>query len=495
MDCMHIPRKPPTIAAAGAFAILASSFCALDGQAGPPSLVGPDPLKQLVLDARVIASTEGLHLVLGQVEKEAANPLFQADRPWENALNNLYPNVLYDADEKLFKLWYKCVLADKPVIEKMMPPATIHDVGWFLLYATSTDGIAWTKPSLGQIGFDGSQANNIVARDTPNAGVFKDTHDPDPSRRYKMIYDVGFSQLRVRFSPDGIRWSEPQTPQGLALPPGQGTTGDTHNNAFWDERLGKYVLITRIFQGQRTIARSVSADFLDWQTPELVLKSAAAEGATHQTYCMPAFPYANGYLGYVMMYHAKTGRTVDCELAWSPDTVQWERVCPGKPFIPRGPAAAYDSGCIYAPAGPAIVQDGKLMIFYGGSQAVHQGWKRSCLPCLARLRADGWAGYEPSRPGSRGTLVSQPMRVTDQPLCISADAAGGSIRVTVVDTTGYSLAECAPIASNVTDAKVTWNGKDSASLQGKVVRLKFELANARLYAFRGLKLAEPRSSK
>jgi hypothetical protein len=40
-----------------------------------------------------------------------------------------------------------------------------------------------------------------------------------------------------------------------------------------------------------------------------VLKSSDAEGAIHQTYCMPAFPYANVYPGYVMMYQAKTDRS------------------------------------------------------------------------------------------------------------------------------------------------------------------------------------------
>jgi hypothetical protein len=77
---------------------LASLFLSVAGLAAPRSLVAPDPLKQLVLDPRVVASTERLRLVPGRVQKEAKNPLFQADRPWENGLNNLYPNVTYDAD-------------------------------------------------------------------------------------------------------------------------------------------------------------------------------------------------------------------------------------------------------------------------------------------------------------------------------------------------------------------------------------------------------------
>lgn len=99
--------------------------------------------KHLMLDTRVIESTENAELVLGAVEKDAANPLFRADRPWENSLNNLYPNVLYDGEEQLYKLWYNCVLADEDAIAKMDEPSTAYDVGWYFLYATSRDGRKW----------------------------------------------------------------------------------------------------------------------------------------------------------------------------------------------------------------------------------------------------------------------------------------------------------------------------------------------------------------
>ena len=73
-----------------------------------------------------------------------------------------------------------------------------------------------------------------------------------------MIYDVGPGNMRIRFSPDGIHWSDEVILEGL------GKVGDTHNNAFWDEWRGKYVLITRKFIGERLVYRSESADFLKW---------------------------------------------------------------------------------------------------------------------------------------------------------------------------------------------------------------------------------------
>ena len=132
-----------------------------------PRLIAPDEKKHLVLDSRVIVSASNARLAPGTLVKEARNPLLHADQPWENALNNLYPNVLWDAEERVFKLWYKCVLADKDVIAKMDVPSTVHDVGWHLLYATSKDGVAWERPALDLHKFDGRGGNNSVRKSTP----------------------------------------------------------------------------------------------------------------------------------------------------------------------------------------------------------------------------------------------------------------------------------------------------------------------------------------
>lgn len=450
-------------------------------RAGETVTVRPSATKHLMLDDRVIDHVEHARLSQGVVEKDSHNPLFTADKPWENALNNLYPNIVYDADAKVFKLWYKCVLADKDLIAKMMPPATVHDVGWFLCYATSKDGVAWEKPDIGEIGFDGSTHNNIVARDTPNVGVFKDEHDGDPSRRYKMIYDVGMGQIHVRFSPDGIHWSEKIATEGMPK------TGDTHNNAFWDARLGKYVLFTRQAPNhERTVFRSESGDFIHWSAPTQALHALPEEGKKRQAYCMPVYPYGDGYVGLVMMYNAGIDQTVDCELAWSADSISWKRVFPGKPFIPRGSAGSYDAGCIYAQANPPVMQDGKMLIFYGGSTAVHKGWKRHCLPCLARLRPDGFACYEPEKAGETAVIVTKPMRFTGSALRISADAERGGVRVGIVNETGFGIGDCEEISGNVTDTEVHWKGgRPLSELKGKAVQLRFELRGAKLYAFDG----------
>lgn len=466
---------------------LVALLLAAPAAAEAPGIVPRDARKHLLLDRRIVEDVQRARLVHGTLTKHPGNPLFRADEPWENALNNFYPNVHYDERDRQFLLWYKCVLHDKEAISRMEGATPIHGQGWYELFATSADAIRWEKPRLNLHSFKPGLATNAVTLDTPNVGVFHDARDPDPARRYKMIYDVGLGKMRARFSPDGRHWGEPVEPRGLTP-----RTGDTHNNAFRDERLGKYVLLTRLVLGERLVARSESSDFIHWSEPRVAIRSSAAEGKRRQTYCCTAFPYANGYLGYLMMYNVGTDQTVDCELVYSPDSVTWERVLPGTPFLPRGPKGSVDSACIYAPAGPPIAHDGSLMIVYGGSDFPHRGWKRHCLPCLARLRLDRFAGFEPTDVEQSATVRTVPLLATGEPLRISADAAGGSVRVAVLGHGAYSAQTCVPITADVTDAPVQWTTADFRQLRGRLVQLQFTLTGrARLYAVRGLEYVAP----
>ena len=124
----------------------------------------------LLMDSRIIDRACDAGLVLGDVEKDPANPL---------TLTGAYTDVMYDDDEKVYKTWYGA------------RGGTHH--------AYSSDGIVWEKPKLGAFEVDGSFDNNVVhqsvVRQSPTgpqyasgmAGVFKDPHDPGPNRRYKAL--------------------------------------------------------------------------------------------------------------------------------------------------------------------------------------------------------------------------------------------------------------------------------------------------------------------
>src|SRR4029453_15608826 len=126
-------------------------------------------------DDYLVAKAENLELRLGQVEKHPANPILHADRPWESG-GLSYLCAYYDEEEKVYKLWYESRQQDQGT----------------LCYATSNDGIHWTKPSLGLVEFAGSTDNNLVfpaptgKRRHKVFWVVKDYAEADPRKRYKM---------------------------------------------------------------------------------------------------------------------------------------------------------------------------------------------------------------------------------------------------------------------------------------------------------------------
>ena len=122
-----------------------------------------------------------------------------------------------------------------------------------LAYATSKDGITWHKPSLGLVHFRSTIDNNLLMDNAGiSAGVFKDPHETDPARRYKMLNVVGNMRVYAAFSADGVLWVRYK--QGMPVifyPPGN----DTHVAPYWDEQLGKYVAIIRDRSGKITDVR------------------------------------------------------------------------------------------------------------------------------------------------------------------------------------------------------------------------------------------------
>ena len=332
------------------------------------------------LTAPLLPAPDGLR-------KDPRNPLFGEDRPWEVRFDNLYPNVLLDPERRRYRCWYSPFLIDPSASSTPRAlRATVayqpHDREMGVCYAESADGIRWEKPDLGLVEFQGSRRNNLVSRGPHGAGVFRDAHERDPRRRYKMIYAREGVGLATSVSPDGLHWGEETVHSEIQA------VGDTHNNALWVPERNAYVAITRLWDKrarQRLVARTESPDFRHWTKAVEILR--AEPGAPHrQTYAMTIFRYRGVYLGLLMILDTRTD-TVACELTRSADTVTWERVRAGAPLLPLGPAGACDAGCIYAAAAPVARRDG-IRFYYGASNAPHGGWRDGFL-CLAHLtRAD-----------------------------------------------------------------------------------------------------------
>lgn len=461
---------------------------------------------RLFLDSRLVASTQHVGLELGTVQKHDANPLFVEEyfadppKPWEARLDNVYPSVIYDEEDGFYKCWYKSFIYDEASNRTPLKQRRVHAYGETkreegVLYATSADGIRWQKPALGIIEFEGSRANNLVMRKATHGihagGVLHDMRDPDPTRRYKFLHlNARSRRMASCFSPDGLHWSQP------ALWPEHDAVGDCHNNAIWSPKLSRYVGITRGWSaGIRTVLRSESSDFLNWSQPHEIMRGADAHD---QIYSLPICRYRDFYIGLPSVFHkgdpaADDWDTVDTELAFSGDTVTWQRICPGEALIPRGagqyPDGEYDCGCIYAAAPLAL--DDKILIFHGGSNGLHNNWREGSFN-LATLDIDRFAGFVPQDSERAATIKTAPLRLSDTGLTINAEVeSGGWIRAGLLNgngdaVEGFGLDDGLPVVESGMACDLRWgNDRCLPDVSGASVRIVFELCRAKLYALTG----------
>ena len=96
--------------------------------------------KQLFIDDHLVGELQGARKVLNQPVKHPKNPLILRDRK-SDGISVGYGAVVYDPADRLFKLWYNVTVVPEGVAYRDHQRHQSHTC-----YATSPDGIAWTKP-------------------------------------------------------------------------------------------------------------------------------------------------------------------------------------------------------------------------------------------------------------------------------------------------------------------------------------------------------------
>lgn len=442
---------------------------------------------QLFIDDYWIETATGLTVTLHQPKKNANNPLITGDVPW--ALNPYcFGTILYDKEEAIFKLWYMSYNYGYPQADRT-----------FILYATSVDGVSWDRPALGLHEFRGSKENNIVLKnygyeDHYSPSVIKDLRDPDPERRYKMIWwdfplgpryykDCG---MCIAFSPDGIQWSRHLDNPVLFAKKQENSISDVMSVMF-DSRSGKYVAYTKGWADPwpafRQIVRTESTDFVNWSEPEVVLRHAH-DLSDPQSYGMFVTQYESVYVGLLNSYKKPGNETIDIQLTVSHDNRRWSRVADQATFLPLGADGEWDDGMIFV--SPLILHNDRILILYSGWDGHHEADERQAAIGLATLRKDGFVSFDAGE--AEGSLTTRPMRNAQGPLLVNADASGGSIRVEVLGPDGqalpgYSARDSVAIKTDSVSRKVTWKTANELPDTNDPIRLRFHLKNASLYSF------------
>ncbi len=375
----------------------------------------------------------------------------------------------------------------------------------------SEDGINFERPSLGLIEYKGSRDNNLIMLGLPSWGkYFKDTNPIcPPEELFKATLWVAQRGIYMYFSPDAVHWRRNET---CMLPLVSGGGCET----FWDDQQGCYFnyikrdgsYSTGLFPhyGRGTTmfkTRQVNKPwpfnpvpdpyFEGWPFP-----AVTGEGLT--VFDPDLFDPDMGqvfrsrpqkYLWAPDTYVAFLVRNGKADLATSRDAVHW-KLCSEQ-------GLGYYADSIIA---NGLIRRGDQIWQYGKDRFADSGSKgRPSVRLTQRL--DGFlfldAGAQP------GVVVTRPFVFQGDRLSLNVDAKGGRVKVAIValhgkEYTGYNVAstnppkemlrgfgikDCDPIKTDSVRHVVTWKGSpDVGNLAGQVVRLRFEMQNAKLYAFK-----------
>jgi len=447
----------------------------------------------------------------------------------DQAAAHFYGAVLHDNGK--FRMWYyACGFKEpgdpyKPAFEKLTTGP--------VCYAESDDGITWTKPKLGQVEFSGSKANNaIFLPDSTIEGVnvIRDDDDPDPERRYKMVYNPHNGKtwvIRTATSPDGYKWKAAETFaidqfletasfyrfNGMYVTHGQRSTPGEHGHE--SGRQGRAIL---------------SANFDTWlpgdaEAFHLVEPVNPADRGLTKPYDqvhlgVGAASFGNVVVGLYGLWHNQAGNNreqemwgwfgygkISCDfgLLLSNDGLTFREPVKGHVFIsatdtPASSAHAKKYPTILTQSGSGILNVGdETRIYFGRWLNAAYGMEYTADIALATLPRDRWGGlglYPKSSTHyrSHGSVWSAPVRLPHSgcEVFLNADRSD-AMTVEVADADFHFLPEYSgdragkTAQANGLDCKTGWSGGSLAKLAGRTVRFKVNMkagagVDPRLYA-------------
>lgn len=443
---------------------------------------------QLFIDDYWIANSENIKSSMHQPVRHVNNPLIRAEIGWEEN-PYCFGTAIYDEEEHIFKFWYQSYNYTQELPDRTP-----------ILYATSIDGLKWERPNLGVTEFQGSKENNIIFQnygyhDLYSPSVTKDITDPDPNRRYKMIWwdfplgDVGYQDdgMCVAFSPDGINWAKYSGNPVLHANKTEQSISDVMS-VMYDNNTGKFVAYTKgwakPWPSFRQIVRTESKDFIQWLEPKVVI-SHKHDLKDPQSYGMTVSQFGNNYIGLMYSYKNPGDETIDVQLCISHDNNKWNRVANQKTFLPLGEANSWDDGMIFC--APMFNHGNETLIYYSGWDNSHNSKKtrRSGIG-LASLRLNGFISLDAGQ--KMGIITTHSMLNAMGPLFVNLSTAGGSLRAELLDAEekpipGFTLDDCIAIESNDITQLIQWRKHSKLPETKKPLRIRFHLINASLYGF------------
>jgi outer membrane protein assembly factor BamB len=465
----------------------------------PAVLESDQELVLWALDPNAFRVQTDARQVLEPGQKSSENPILRPrSGQWDGTRCKVYGTVLYDPQDRLFKMWYSGT-TDTPDAVRRHDGAPRH-VG----YAFSEDGIHWERPNLGLVEFAGSRDNNLICLNAQAPSVFLQTHEADPQRRFLMLTEAGLDTARnkVLYGPDGLHWVESNNEPIISR-----SQGRTHEpfSILYDprepdpsRRWKGYSLLHVSKNGYRGRAVGLFLGteperWVEYPTQPIMSAVDGLESEIH-------IPHVTRFHDlYVMLYDAmEPNHHTQTEIALSRDGIHFQRIQNGVKLLPNGRPGEPDAGKICVSPRSLFVHEGKIWWYYTMSADTYQTGPRGLRATpwyrytgLAQWREDGFASLRLALGGACAEVATRAVRAKDATrLKVSLNAevppSGGGIAVELLDGTGNSLATSKPWVGDHVRGEVEWHKQAPVVQAGQTIslRLRFTSPLARIFALK-----------
>ncbi len=427
--------------------------------------------------------------------------------------HNSWPTVYRDSSTGRWRMLYS--LSWKP---------------YQLMVAESNDGLHWQPLPQSRIQPPGKKLapHHLFTLEQGSAGgVYLDPQADDGFPFKAYAHQNGEAVLRRALADPAHRWHKIAKTEGLkrymhdelTLVSRDGLSWQARTDLNWGQpdwhpepplfgyfnhQAGRHAMTVRPGWGDRRVCVQSTVDFERWSGPELLFEPDALDASLTQHYGMPVFPYGNGYVGLLWVFHGADSGPVrgfnqfvgplDVQLAYGFDGNRFFRGL-REPFIPVNRPGEHGCGGIQASS--LVETDDEIRIYSGSGKIQHgtsgqtpNGRQRELFAItLHTLRKDGFMYL--SSQGNHGEFLSKPLALFDEPLTMNAQAQFGKVQFQITDmesrpVEGFTFEDC--IALRDADSlrhPLTWRQGKLSTLFNKVVRLEIRLRNAELFSFRG----------
>jgi hypothetical protein len=387
----------------------------------PPAVIPIDVGRQLFVDDFLVERT-ALRRTHHRPRYYARNPVLTGGMVFSDG-------VWYDPRDRVFRMWY------------MTRGGTA--------FATSTDGLAWTKPTL-----DIRAGTNLVQTSPRDSNtVWLDLSEKDLTKRYKMFRSASRPEFKswclwVHFSADGIHWTNGE-PTGAC---GDRTTvfcnpfrrvwvyslrhgwGQPRRRRYWETR-------DDVVKGAQWGANSVPAM---WCGADRLHPPRQDYKVTPELYNLDCVAYESILLGLFTIWRGQFSerpKPNEVCVGYSRDGWSWTRP-DRRGFLPISENKGdWNWGNVQSAGGCCLVVGDQLYFYCSGRGDGN-------VTSLAILRRDGFTSMDAGK--EEVTLTTRPVRFRGRYGFVNVDAVKGELRLEILDRNDqvispFSRANCTPI--------------------------------------------------